>query len=76
MKHLIEKAKTLLTAYITYIMPRCPSADSSMVLWHPLDHLMDIENGYVDLQHQGFDAENWPNLLISNYEFLLLWKPC
>jgi len=47
-----------------------------MVLWHPLDHLMDIENGYVDLQHQGFDAENWPNLLISNYEFLLLWKPC
>jgi hypothetical protein len=32
---------------------------------------MDIENGYVDLQHQGFAAENWMNL-ISNYDFLLL----
>jgi hypothetical protein len=67
MKHLKEMAKTLLTAYITYIMPRCPSADSSMMLWDPLDHLIDIEYRYVDLQHQGFAAENWPNLLISNY---------
>jgi hypothetical protein len=37
---------------------------------------MDIENGYNDLQHQEFAAENWMNLLISNYDFLLLWKPC
>jgi hypothetical protein len=37
---------------------------------------MDTEKGYVGLQHQGFAAENWLNLLILNYDFLFPWKSC